>query len=901
MGRKQRISHTLLVGSSLVALIGSSAIALAQDAVSLTDLGRVGTTEGTAPGTVTPSSTGDRAQAKEQKKNAPNLIEVQPYTEIEKLPDSNVAEALQRVPGISLETDSGRGRFINIRGLDADQNGTTYDGVVLTPSNQASPFGGSRAVAVDVFPAGSIGGIEVIKSLTPDMDASGLGGVVNLLPRQLPADGKPFVDANFATGWQALRRTAEFQGNLTAGTTFGLSPGAAPWDSGEGDGPFSAIATFSRYDYDRGVDDVEESYSDTAGVPNKALQNLQMRRYGAYHDSVQGGGAELGYKADDQNKFYLRVLDSGYEEQVKKHFLTVTGSDGQTFTTGPDGNPVQVGTLTVLPGGTFQATNVTAHQQFTDDDEDLENQLFQIGGHSVVADTIKLDYRASWTRGSDSFRSAFFSDFVDPNAVVVNYNNTNPNAITFAPQGIDLRNPGLYYLNSYRSTPSQASDQEYAFAVDATAPAAIAGYDGEAKFGLSARLRTRGFSQNNTTYVPGSPTNLANLVSGPNDIYYTGLYNLGPNIVNSAVNGSGLVPLFVGGITTVNGISSSATNGDFINNQEGFAHDDENVYAGYGEYTTQIGKLGLLGGLRIEGTEATYKANVGTTDPTGTFVTITPTTSTNSYVNLFPSLQAKYDVAQDLLARAAISTAIARPGFNQVSAAKTIDFSQQTISQGNPALQPATDLNFDVSLEYYLTKGGVIAVGGFEKIYDNFIVPTTALIDNFQGTGQTFRSSTFKNISGSEVQGFEVQYTQQFTFLPEPFDGFGFDSNYTYNHSRGQIRPGEFEPLPSTSPQNFNAALFYEEGPVTTRLASSFVSRNLFAVGGDRNTDIFSSPRFRLDFQASYDLTKNLSASFALHNITNTKLEFTESEVASRPIQREFYDSDYLFSLRMKI
>src|SRR5579859_5097981 len=212
MGRNRRISRTLLAGCSLVALIGSSAIAAAQDAVSVTDLGRVGTTEGAVPGAVAPSSTGDRAAAKEQKKEAPNVIEVQPYTEIEKLPDLNVAEALQRVPGISLESDTGRGRFINIRGLDADQNGTSYDGIELLPTNQASPQGGSRAVAFDTFPAGLIGGVEVIKSLTPDMDATGLGGVINMLPRSLPADGGPFVDADFGLGWEALRRTAEVQG-----------------------------------------------------------------------------------------------------------------------------------------------------------------------------------------------------------------------------------------------------------------------------------------------------------------------------------------------------------------------------------------------------------------------------------------------------------------------------------------------------------------------------------------------------------------------------------------------------------------------------------------------------------------------------------------------------------------
>jgi TonB-dependent receptor len=130
-------------------------------------------------GGVSPSATGSVAAAQKLKKLAPNVVSVQPQSEIQKLPDVNLAEALQRVPGVEMESDTGEGRFINIRGMDADLNGTSYDGVHLTASNQSSPTGGGRAVAMDAFPASIVGGVEVVKSLTPDMDAEGLGG-----PRQ---------------------------------------------------------------------------------------------------------------------------------------------------------------------------------------------------------------------------------------------------------------------------------------------------------------------------------------------------------------------------------------------------------------------------------------------------------------------------------------------------------------------------------------------------------------------------------------------------------------------------------------------------------------------------------------------------------------------------------------------
>ncbi|HLY57151.1 MAG TPA: TonB-dependent receptor, partial [Stellaceae bacterium] len=884
MTRGRTARHALAAGCSLLALNVHYAFADPPPAPTpapppVTNLGAVGTTE-TGETEVAPSATGDRAQAKEMKEQAPNVIEVQPYTEIEKLPDVSIAEALQRVPGISMESDSGEGRFINIRGMDADLNGTTFDGVRLTPSNQSSPLGGSRAVAFDAFPSGAIGGIEVIKTLTPDIDAEGLGGVINLLPRTLPADGRPFVDASLGYGFEPLRSTGVYKGDITVGTSFGLSDSTAPWNpdaNSGGDRPFTIIATFARYDDSRGIDDEEEDYSDSPPLPNKTLSDLQMRWY-EYHRSRQGGGGEIDYKPDPNNTFYIRALDSGYEERADKHYLVLHGLDGTN-----DG-----GTFATLPDGSFAVTNANATTQKTNTDEKIENMVYVAGGHSLIADTVKLDYRVSWTGGFDAMPdTAWGIQFDGPTIPNLVYNNTNPAAITWRSPGVNLANPALYTLSpgNVQNSPFQSSDREWAGAIDATIPVPLMSYDGQVKLGFSARFRIRSDNSDQITYSPVGTVSEATLAEGPDSVYYTGLYNIGPNISPAAFS---KVKLF-----------ASDPLDDMISNQEAFQHDSENVYAGYGMYTVAIGQLGLIGGVRVEATDARYAANVGTTQPDGTTL-ITPTTSSTSYTNAFPSFQAKYTLADDLIARAAISTAIARPGFNQITAAKTIDYTQFTVSEGNPGLKPTTSLNFDATIEYYLPKGGIATFGLFDKELDNYIVPTTLFLNNFNNSGNVFMLNSFKNIGGAEAQGIELGYTQQFTFLPQPFDGLGFDGNYTYNHSRGQIRPGEFEPLPSTSPQNFNAALFYEEAPWTLRIASSFVSRNVFSVGSTRDTDIFSSPRMRVDFQGSYDVTDHITLSFDAKNLTNTPLEFTESEVASRPIQREFYDQTYLFSIRAR-
>src|SRR5271168_832804 len=258
------------------ALLCSASIAAADtpppDSKPPTDIGRVTTGSGKeqADQQVVPRSTTNRADAVELKKEAPNLVEVQPLSEIIKLPDINTAEALGRIPGISLETDSGEGRFVSIRGLDSDLNGTTYGGVRLPASNPSSPFGGGRAVAFDTFPTGIVGGVELTKTLRPDGDAEALGGSINLVPRTgAEHGGAPFLDADLGTGYEPLRETPVYHAEVSAGRSFDGGDGIGGLFAGST--AFSAVVSAVYHQDSRGIDDVEESYTDqqSSGVPDK--------------------------------------------------------------------------------------------------------------------------------------------------------------------------------------------------------------------------------------------------------------------------------------------------------------------------------------------------------------------------------------------------------------------------------------------------------------------------------------------------------------------------------------------------------------------------------------------------------------------------------------------------------
>jgi len=810
--------------------------------------------------------TGEREQAQEVKRQAQVILDIAPLDQIRSMPDSNAAEALQRLPGISLEADTGEGRFINIRGMDADLNGTTFDGVRMTASNPASPQSGARAVAFDSFPAGLIGGVEVIKSLTPDVDAEGLGGVVNIQPRTIPLGKDHIIDASLGGGIEALRGSPIYKGDITVGQRFF-------------DDKLSVIFSYAFEQDHRGIDDIEADYiNDPTTVPpgtsalltKKAFDDVQYRWY-QYHRSRQGYGGGFTYSPDENTNLYLRGFNSGYSERANKHEFVITGLAD---------NIQSVNNST----GDFTSSGAKSRYSDINTKEDVGNALVEFGGNTLIADTVSADARLSWTEGHDRFPYSVNVRFSNPNPFDIIYNNSDASHPSYqALGGLNLVSPALYTVASGSNGPSKNTDTEYGGVVNFSMPLPLVGEGGVFKFGGGVRERSRRAQQFNADLNPADQ-NLADYVSGPDILYYNNRYNIGPQPIYSKL------------LT----IPQSAVTADPTT----FEHDNENVYAGYAQYATSFGQFDVVAGLRFEATEGTYRANTITTDADGNDM-LTPNTASHNYNNFFPDVSVKYQPTDELQIRAAFSSAIARPGFNQITASRSVNLQNAVpaVTQGNPDLKPTLGRNFDLTASYFLPEGGIASVGLFYKKFSDYIISTEDInatdVPGF--VGQRVDLTSFSNVGGAYAEGIELEYNQKFEFLPDPFEDFGFEGNMTINQSSGQIRPGEEHALPQTSPFNYNAALYYDEGPLYLKLGASYVSANLWAVGGDRSTDLYSQPRFRLDFGGSYNITDEVQFYLDIKNLTNTKLEFTQTNDRNFPVQREFYEPDYLFGIRVKM
>ena len=809
--------------------------------------------------------------ARQAQKEAPNLVNLMTVEEMRKLPDVNIAESVRRVPGISLETDTGEGRFINIRGIDADLNSTTFGGLRLPPSNNASPFGGGRAVALDAIPTGLVGAITVTKTNLPEQDAEALGGTIEITPKTAPRNGASFLDARLGTGYEPLRRTGIADLSISAGGRFGAGTPVQGQIEGVSDRPFSLVLTASYYEDKRVIDDVEPSFIDSApfDAPSLAYAGWDQRHY-QYHRQRHGVGVDLGYEADRNNSFYARFFDAGYTETVLRNRLTIT----------PDGSPT-------LQNGVF-TDGLTANgfdKTLRDEKERIDNKVAAVGGKHLIDGKV-LDYRLGYTQGSYDKLYDYNSDFnYTPASGTISYDNTGAgHTPRFSITGVDYLNPANYTLVKFQNSTQNIKDHESSLAVNLKLPVSWGGIDTASfKVGLNGRWRQRTATGQPYSY-PGVPAlSLTNASSGGNVNFYGGAYDNGPQMTPGLLQ------------STLAGLQSISAN-DAINAALQTQSDKEDVLAAYGQYHADLGPLALTGGARVESTKATYSASAKGVDASGNPF-VSPIQASRSYSNFFPGVQARYEIEPTLIARAAYSTTIARPGFNQVTPSLVINPSANLVTQGNPDLKPITSNAFDFSIEQYLPQAGILSFGVFDKEFKNYIVnsqtsqtfPNNGLFAGFVGVAHVV---SFSNTDQAYARGVEFSYDQKLRSVPESLDGLGLGLNYTYVDSNFAIRPGEKSTLPSTSKHTVNASVYYENHGWNLRLGAYYLSRNLWAVGGDANTDVFSEPRLSVDFGSSYEVNKQVSVYFNAKNLSNTPLTFAEGQ-SQRVIQREFYRQTY--------
>lgn len=809
--------------------------------------------------------------ARDEQAKAPNLVNIQSAETIAKYPDINAAEAISRIPGVSLSIDTAEGRFVNIRGLDGNFNGSTFGGVVLLNTQPGGTYFNSagRAVEFDTVPIGAIDRISVIKTGLPDHEAEGIGGSVELTPRTAIGHSGPFAEVTLGGGIQTARNKGFFRDEVVFGAPLGGK-------NASGDAPFSFVVSQFLYNDKRGFDDIEAAYiDDQPNTPDKAFDALELRRY-QYNRKRFGYSGELDFTPDADNRLYARASFAGYNESVHRNRLEIDGlADGVVV------DPANANGLVVTGASTVKTLR--------DEDEAHRNLVVQVGGDHHF-DSVTFNWFGAYSRATYDKYYDYNTTFAGPSDLGIKYDNTtDPDHPKYTVTGPDITDPANYALDGISNSSEHSRDREWSFSSNLAMPLGLAAND-ELKFGTKLRFRRKTALPMNYTYGYNGPAlSMAGFTQGQPITDFYGAYGIGPDL-----DGGKLSALLNGNP----GLFDRNLARDLSRNAGGYFDDKEDVIAGFAQYKGTFGALGVLAGLRVEHTNARYAGIAKIKDPQGA-VSFVPAATTQNYTNVFPTIQLRYDLAQNLVARGTWSTAIARPGFYQTIQSSSVDVGGGSVSTGNPDLKPMTSNNFDLSLEYYLPDSGIISIGVFDKELRNYIVTRTKR-GRYPGITGIASISTYANVGGAYARGVEAAFVDKFRGLPGLLNGFGIDANASYVDAKVDLRDGEGSvELPGTFKFSGNAALFYERGRIKARAAAQYESKVLFGVGGSRATDVFQDHRFTLDFNGSYDVSSWAQLYFNAKNLTNAPLRFYEGS-ANRPIQREYYDATFEGGIKLK-
>ncbi|HVS53291.1 MAG TPA: TonB-dependent receptor [Opitutaceae bacterium] len=788
-----------------------------------------------------------QAKALNQQKTSDTFVNIIGADSIGRFPDPNTAEALQRVVGISLERDTGEGRYINVRGVTSEYNAVTSDGETVLSNDS-----GDRRVNLNVIPASQVSQVEVVKSKTPDMQGDGIGGTVNLVSKSAFDTDHRIFEGTVAAGRLTDHNNDIIDTALTAGAQFGERR------------QFGVLVTGEYSRVPREFNDIEQGYDTqpVSGVPTLVSTNYALQGYlnVLTHRSVS---MNLDARPDANNRYFVHLSYNRYDDKRTKHAYTTNFGKGTGFSAGPNPGDVWVKGATVQSALTDGLTvqrlaNVNA------------------GGKNFIGAS-ELDYSAAYGYGSQTNPYYYGVTFARPTGVDEYYNRTNYNFPAFGPTaGADPYDPNLSLISKFTDTLTPSTDKQYSGMVNLKIPANLGAGKGFFKFGARLADRTKN-SESPITYTlnfkgtPLAATTLAQLAEAePPPFLYRARYQLGP------FENVGLSRAFY------------AANANFVTAARGdksYFNAVEDIYAAYGLYTVDLGRAHLVSGVRVESTRTDFQ--YFTFPATGGQILATPR---KDYTDAFPSVHLRYDVSREFVLRAGFSTSIVRPQFAAASGSQSVNDLARTVSGGNPDLKPTYSYDFDASAEYYMPSLGLVSVGVFYKDIKDYIFKRSFVLVG--GPYDGYRFSGSENVPQSHVAGLELNYNQQFTSLPGFLGGFGIYANATLTASRAEVRPGESTDLPKQADKIMNLALFYERHGLTARLALTHTAPFLYSVGSSAtapgSADTFYDKSTQLDFTASYALSQQYTIFCDALNLTNQPLRFYEA-VTTRPIQQEYY------------
>jgi TonB-dependent receptor len=859
------------------------------------------------------------AEAVNVERMSANIVQVEPQGVIMSLPNTNIADAIGRLPSVSLERDEGEGKYVQIRGTEPRLSSLTINGVNV-PSVEVTV----RNVKMDAIPANDIERIEVYKTLSADQDADGVGGTVNLVT-PVPVD-KPTYSLDGTAGYNPLQN-GFWRGGFDG--TWGRRWGA--------DHKYGFLMGGSWDRTNRGIDDLEpgQAIGQLASGQNIAYVNGEDFRSYNYYRTRYGFVTDFDTKVTPTMTVHLKGLFADFHDF------------GETYVYTPNtGAPLTMSGSSI----SFDNTGFWQYRQYI---RRPDQQVFSIqtgARHDLAKNLITYDVAVS--RGHNIGGQDFpTTRFGGPGYSAAN--GGPGSGVTFAEDLSDPYRPKITAADgtsgfdaSQYSVYQSASGSYHATQVNVQGSGSLAhnftvgGHPDTLSVGVKIRNSYSTQRENDTTLngnnYPG-PFDLSNVVGTYNNpTYYDKTF---------AMNGMAYGPTssydkILKTVSANSGAFSEDIAGDSGTWYGAFFNADERISAGYVQDVIYIRNFRLQGGVRFDNgathflaysQDASNSSAPCFKDPTQLICNpATPVRKDASYFNALPSVAFQWQFQKDSNLRIVYGRGVARPNIADLVPATTKDQNQTpypTVSTGNPLLVPTMSDNFDILAEHYFQPLGILQAGYFYKRLTNPIYPVAnlALYDgtNFctQGSSpscRTWQVSQSINGPGAHIQGIEMQWEQRFSFLPSFMGGFGVNANYS--HTTSQVTfPSGFDggrtdqpSLDRTSPNDYNFNLTYDKSRFSGRFAISHNDESIASYGWNASTgpandpilglkgplgDNYFYPHTQFDAQGSFRMYKGMQIVASGLNLSNEVFGFYNGSPIY-PVQREYYKPTVSFGLR---
>lgn len=834
---------------------------------------------------------GSLTRAIDIKRTAGVIVDSISSEELGRFPDSNVAEALQRITGVSIDRSGGEGQFVTVRGFGPAFNTVLLNGRTLATENPG------RAFSFDLLAAELISGADVYKSSNAVVQDGGIGATVNT------KTARPF-DIKGTRVVLSARANYEDLSNKFAGTAFGL------FSTTLADDTIGILVSGSYQRRKAQINTVATNGYFRADLPQAGLTGVNFpQNFDQIVDTQDreriGITGTLQWRPSDT---LLMTVDALYNKFTVD---STADSIGHFF------SPGEVTAATIDANRT-----VTRFSQSANGNTDYISRTFnrptelQAYGLNLAwnpTELITVASDTSWSRArSNNGGNEIFAVIGFRNPVTFDNTAGGLPGITAA---AGFTNPNVGRAHFATREGFNISEDVFEQRLDAT----FRNEDGALKavkfggyFGDRVKGNTLLRSQNDVgcaycgyaiptpagllqpftpaNFFPGAGANLPrSWLRFDAEQYFSFLESRAAADAQDRATGRP-----VGSIAAL----LAANNGYAPIEYPDSFRIKERVIGGYAQvdFASTIADLPWSGSLGMRYVHTRVVSNGSQQellellpipgDVTAFAPVFAPTAAPvsrrSSYNDFLPSLNVKVDFADDIIGRFAATRTITRPDLTLL--APRVSFTNLRpgnlqASGGNPELEPFRATNLDLSFEYYYQPGGYLTVATFYKRVSNFIVSQlgdetfrVAANSAFPTGDAPFRVLRPRNLEDADVYGVEIGFQHSFTYLPGVWSGLGITANATFVESSAALTTGAVLPLEGLG-NSQNLVLFYDKGKVEARIAynrrDEFIQTAANGTGGD---PIFVLAQGQVDISARYDITEQVALFFEGINITNEKI-----------------------------